>query len=465
MWALIAANLTQGIASVAASLQPHPVAATHQHDPATMYDTGGREYDEFQLATLKGFTHSHNISDIPQIWPLFQYTKHMDAHRENIKRRMTTWARNAKPDQVNIDRGLYFPNTVMKDILALRFNPGGPTAEAATAHHGLSILICRPLTAEGKAVLRRKEQLEATSKRKTFAEAALDEVAPEPTIYPDDFNELHLCIGTYCALLHTLFGERCVFYKHCYKLWMTMQSEIVYDHRYLFTATFCRQILWAIIEYGRAYFSQRLSLDDFIGVHPDDISYPRSNLIELEPFIRTQTQLVRASFPANWNIIKGPAATGTTGSGLPSVIGGQQGSASVVSGVSAGSSATQRTNTTATQRATLVLRQNNIHPTIKTAVDPYFKKVQALKLTQLLNHANITIDDLPSLPGHEQSQLCYNFILGHCTMRNCPRADAHVNATEVTDEFATELIQKLRPGMTEFMTNGAPRKAKRRRRT
>jgi hypothetical protein len=427
-----------------------------------MYDSGGRDYDEFQLAILKGFTHTHNIADITQIWPLFQYTKHMDAHRENIKRRMTLWARTAKPDQVNIDRGLYFPNTVMKDILALRFNPGGPTAEVATAHQGLSILVCRPLNAEGKAALRRKEQLEATSKRKTFAEAAQEEAAPEPTLYPDDFNELHLCIGTYCALLHTLFGDRCVFYKHCYKLWMTMQSEIVYDHRYLFTATFCRQILWAIIEYGRAYFSQRLSLDDFVGVHPDDIVYPRSNLIELEPFIRTQTPLVRSSFPTNWNLTAGIAHTASTGTVLPMIVGGQGGSSTVISGVTTGS-ATRRTNTSTTQRAKLTLRQTNIHPTIKTAMEPYFKKVQGLKLTQMLNHVNLTIDDLPSL-AQWSSGLCYNFILGHCSMQNCPRADAHVNATDITDEFATELIQKLRPAITEFIANGAPRKPKRRRR-
>ncbi len=110
--------------------------------------------------------------------------------------------------------------------------------------------------------------------------------------FPDTMNELHVCIGTYCALLHTLFGERCALFKRCYKLWTTMNSETVYDQRHLFSPIFCRQILWAIIEYARAYFAQRMSVDDFIGVHPDDICYPRSNLLELEPLICTLSPIV-----------------------------------------------------------------------------------------------------------------------------------------------------------------------------
>ncbi len=55
-----------------------------------------------------------------------------------------------------------------------------------------------------------------------------------------------------------------------------MASEVVYDHRHLFTPMFCRQILWAIIEYGRAYFEQHMLVDDFVGIHPADIVFPRS---------------------------------------------------------------------------------------------------------------------------------------------------------------------------------------------
>ncbi len=370
---------------------------------------------------------------------------------------MLEWARNIKPDQVKIDHGLFLASAAIKDILALRFNPGGPTAEVATADQGLSILICRPLTAEGKAALRRREQLEATSKRRTLAEAELELSQNEPQTFPDDFNELHVCLGTYCALLHSLFGDRCVFFKHCFKLWSTMASEVVYDHRHLFTPTFCRQIVWAIIEYSRAYFAQRMSVDDFVGVHPGDIVFPRSNLIELEPVLRTQTPLMRSSFPDRWNTvgIQSPTAQGT--GAIPTVIGGA-GAATVVSGVTAGSTKTTKT------KAQAKLRQTNIHPTIKAAMEPYFKKVHSVRLLQLLSHLNLTVDDLPTLPSGVAGAtgLCYNFILGYCNNPSCTRLDGHIAATDIPDDFAADLIQKLRPAMTDFIANGAPKRPKRR---
>ena len=458
MWAHIAANLTQGIASMAAAIAPTTNVSSTSADPSTLYDHGGRDYDEFQVAVLKGFAHTTNIGEIPAVWPHFQRSKHIEGHRDHIRRKMLDWARNTKPDQVQIDRGLYIPSPAIKDILALRFNPGGPTAEVATADQGLSILICRPLTAEGKAALRRREQLEATTKRRTLAEAELELTQSEPTMLPDNYSELHVCLGTYCALLHALFGERCVFYKHCFRLWTTMASEAVYDHRHLFTPVFCRQLVWAIIEYSRAYFAQRMSVDDFVGVHPGDIIFPRSNLIELEPILRTQTMLLRSSFPERWN----PGSTqsfsdaGTTA--FHTVVGGSSG-VTVVSGVTTGSTKTQKPKSQAK------LRQTNIHPLIKTAMEPYFKKVQGIRLLQMLSHCNLTVDDLPSLQSSGASNLCYNFILGYCNNPTCTRLDGHVAATDISDEFATELLQKLRPAMNEFIANGAPRRPKRRRQT
>ena len=468
MWAQIAANLTHGIASVVAALQPTPPAPA-SYDPATSYDNGGKDYDEFQIAILKGFSHSHRIGDIPKIWPMFQYTKNIENHRDNIKREMVSWAKNAQPDQVPIDRGVFFPNSVLKDILALRFNPGGPIAEAVTADQGLSILICRPRTIEGKAAMKRREQLEATTKRKTLAEAELEFASMSPMVFPDSFHELQGCIGTYCALLHTLFGPKCVFFKHCYQLWTTMNSEGVYELRHLFTATMCRQIVWAIIEYGRSYFAQRMSVNDFAGVHPDEISYPRSFLIELEPMIRTLTPVIRTSFPVSWSsaglaLPIGSATTTHTTQHPPSVVGGQ-GGATVVSGMTHSTSPMARKG--GAQQAPVKIRASNVHPTIKQAMEPYIAKIKALKLSQMLGHVNLTLDDLPTLPAtvNGASSLCYSYVLGLCTHAACPHAEGHVKATDIPDEFATELIAKLRPAITDFMEKGAPKRPKRRRRT
>lgn len=71
-----------------AAMQQMPHGTSH----ATSYKEGGKCYDEYQLAVLKGFTHTHYIPDVPPIWPMFQHTKHMDTHRNNIIRKMKEWA-------------------------------------------------------------------------------------------------------------------------------------------------------------------------------------------------------------------------------------------------------------------------------------------------------------------------------------------------------------------------------------
>lgn len=74
------------------------------------------------------------------------------------------------------------------------------------------------------------------------------------------------------------------------------------------------------------------------------------------------------------------------------------------------------------------------------------------------------MDDLPR-PGPDvcgTGSICYNYILGRCHMDPCNHK--HVRAQDLTDDFVSELLTKLRPGITEFTANGVPPSARRRRR-
>jgi hypothetical protein len=126
MWAQFAATLSQGLA---AAMQ---LAATAAANEVISYDKGGKYYDKFQLAVLQGFSHLPDLSGVQQIWALFQFTKHSDTHKNNIKKKMARWADTQRPP-VMIDRGLYITNASLKDILALQFNPGNTMADVATA--------------------------------------------------------------------------------------------------------------------------------------------------------------------------------------------------------------------------------------------------------------------------------------------------------------------------------------------
>lgn len=450
IWAQVAAQLSQGMVNVAAALQPVPAASTI----ASSYEEGGKFYDEYQLAILKGFAHTHQISLVPPIWPMFQHTKHMDTHRDNILRKMKQWA--MRPEiQVNIDRSLYLSNNSLKEILSLRFNPGGTTAELYSVDSGISILMCRALTTEARTAIRRREHAEERSRNtRTLAEDEAMQNERIITTCPESYDELLRCLGTYCALLHTLFGKRCMFFQHCFLLWEAMNSDYVLERRNHFSALFCRQVVWAIVEEGRSYFSKRMSPDDFSGVNPYDIKYPRSTLHTLEHLIMQQTPIIRGSFPASWEgrgTVSGTRSVGqlTIAPPVPSV---QLGSVAptVVSGISANTG--QRSAGGANQRA-VQIRSSNVHQAIKAVMEPFITRCNGTLLGPMLERLNITVADLPQIPGR---RVCYNFVLGRCSQNGCRNRDGHVNVADLPEDFVTSLLDTLRPSITHFMSVGAP---------
>ena len=451
MWHQFAASLTQGLA---AAMQPTATAlAASAGGVASAYEEGGRNYDKYQLAVVRGFSHTHEFTGIQKIWALFQTTKHVETHRNNIKRTMAHWADAQRPP-VLIDRNLYITNATLKDILALRFNPGNSTAELETAEQGLLILICRPRSSESKAAQRKRELIEgrASKSNLSLGDAKKMYKSSEPTACPEDYNALTKCLGTYCALVHTLFGSRCVFFKHCRDLLLVMNSDRVTERQHAFTPVFCRQVIWAIVEDGRAYFSQQMTAEDFVGVHPDDIEYPESTLDELKPHLRNQSPIFRSSFPPQWSHPTPEAATreGRQATGQFPVANVMVSPASVVSGLSAPTA----TQTQTVPRPTVTIRPTT-HPKIKQVFATYIQKFGSVRLLQLLNSMNLTLADLPSLSSlASDTTLCYNFVLGRCAHSGCQHK--HVPQEEIPDEFATALVNLLQPSVTNFMTNGAP---------
>jgi len=248
-------------------------------------------------------------------------------------------------------------------------------------------------------------------------------------------------------------------------LWTEMNSDLVHEQRSDFTPLYCRQIVWAILMESRIYFSKRLSVDDFLNVHPDAIQYPRSNLYKVVTQVRDMEPIVRSSFPAAWypggsgrthSVAAASTITPGTVAPVQSIAAPAGATPSVVSGITA--------NTPRPPRPPTTIRTTDVHPKIKTAMEPCIAKNRGVWLGAMLTHLNITMDDLPRLPPDVSGTgtLCYNFILGHCKMDGCQHE--HVHARDLPEEFVTDLLAKLKPGIDEFTANGLPPGTRRRRR-
>ena len=122
----------------------------------------------------------------------------METHRDNIRVMMEAWsAAHGEP----IDVGVYLTKTQIDDILNMRFDPGNASATYRSAEKNMSILACRPWTADDIEELREIEQAAAaTEGTHTLKEQGC--LTSNILRLPEaSFLKLRLTIATLAALL------------------------------------------------------------------------------------------------------------------------------------------------------------------------------------------------------------------------------------------------------------------------
>lgn len=179
-------------------------------DGAAKQADESKQYSTFQLAKLKGFCGIVHNSDIPPIWDYFRSTKDVDAHRTKLLECMGQWA---KENEITITRGLYFEKATMDEITKMEFNPGSATAYFPTAEKGISILIVRPRKGHETAELRSKEHAMLLTERNYTLTDALGLSRKDPRPPAHTYLELVRDVGTFCALVRTLFGDSVTIFK------------------------------------------------------------------------------------------------------------------------------------------------------------------------------------------------------------------------------------------------------------
>lgn len=416
-----------------------------------------KPYSEFQLAKLKGFSCVRNDEHLQPIWEYFRSTKDVDAQRTQLLQEMRRWARN---HDVQINRSLYFDKSTMDDFTKLEFCPGTPTAYLATAEQGISILVCRPRSGNETADIRSREQaVQFTEKNQSLSEALLLGKR-DPRQPPSSYHELKLDLGTFCALLWTLFGDRCDYYDNCLALYNMLDSESVFANASNFTAAICRQITWAVLNDSRQYFFKTLTTDDFA---TGRVVWPSSLLMQIVGAdVHACREIRMGNFPEKWGprgtvaslAAKGLAHVAVAGGSLPT---GQPpripaNYPSVPPVASQGG--------TATTDRPVAIRQSDVHPTIRTLMTPYISHFRSVQFRQLCKAAGISEGDLPTIArylSNGRNGMCYSYVLGKCQGKICGRAqEGHVPASEITDDFANELCSKLAPGVERRLATEPP---------
>ena len=416
----------------------------------------GRKYGMSHIAQLKGFCRTDDVKRIPAIWHTFSTTKDVDIYRSTIERRMEKWA---KDKGVEIDLGMYLEDETLKAISQLQFNPSGGGAGVAlaqSADKGLSILVCRPRSLAEIERVRDDEQAAATA----FSTVTVEQAkklkpgavcrAPSGT-----YLELRLLIGTFCGLLYTLFGSHCDYYHELRRIHSALCARDVSAIRGAFTVDKCRRIVWAIIDDGRSFFRQKMSVGDFSD--PDGYTFPSSLLSAIYEPVRFAQVIERPFYPKAWMVVtEGGGNNDTSGKGKGTAGGGYGGTNGGGGGqkggsVGGGGGGQQRAASAPTGRGTWT---DDRHPTIKAMMKAYEGTTGLglrINLGAILNAAHREIRDLPVIPEYVERGrpfLCWGHILGRCHFGDgCTFAKGHPSRSAIPDQFAREVVDILGGGI------------------
>jgi hypothetical protein len=404
-----------------------------------------KQYSTFQLAKLKGFCGIIHNSDIPPIWNYFRSTKDVDAHRTKLLECMGQWA---KENEITITRGLYFEKSTMDEITKMEFNPGSATAYFPTAEKGISILIVRPRQGHETAELRSKEHAMLLTERNYTLTDALGLSRKDPRPPASTYLELVRDVGTFCALVRTLFGDSCDYFQNLFDLWQMLNSEQVYAKSERFGVAMVRQITWAIIEDSRQFFFRTMTEEELARGQPRFPTSYLMNIIGTDVFKAVEIRL--GNFPEKWKVetVHTQEARGTSmgqGRQTPHLVNNTSrtwGTGSLIT--------PQPVPSTGPERPVLI-RQEDVHPTIKSLMEDYIRHFRSVQLRVLCKAAGITETDLPTEARYlrnGKNMLCYSYVLGKCNGKYCGRAsEGHVAAGELSTEFVNRLCALLRPGV------------------
>ena len=404
-----------------------------------------KQFSTFQLAKLKGFCGIVHNCDIPPIWDYFRSTKDVDAHRTKLLECMGQWARE---NEIAITRGLYFEKATMDEITKMEFNPGSATAYFPSAEKGISILIVRPRKGQEMAELRSREHAMLQTERNYTLTDALGLSRKDPRPPASTYLELVRDVGTFCALVRTLFGDSCDYFQNLFDLWQMLNSEQVYAKSERFGVAMVRQITWAIIEDSRQFFFRTLTEEDLARGQP---RFPTSHLMNIiGTDVSKAVEIRMGNFPDKWKIEAGStqgARVTTSMHGRPLA----QNSNNVPRAWGTGPGLSPMPVQSTGMERPVLIRQEDVHPTIRSLMEEYIRHFRSVQLRLLCKAAGITETDLPTEPKylrHGKNMLCYSYVLGKCNGKYCGRtAEGHVSAGELSPEFVNRLCTLLKPGV------------------
>jgi hypothetical protein len=285
---------------------------------------------------------------------------------------------------INRDKSIFLKAKFSEDLVALRFNPGGPVAQLHSVAQGMLMLACRLLTAVEAKYCREYEEAAANTKHTRSLEDLLKRNCGKMVAPATNYMDLKLNIGTYCGLLWAIFGDHCDYYKELSKIYRILNREECFTIHNAYTREVCARITRAIIDKGRLFFGRNPVALDF--APGSTFHFSTSHLEGITDSVRNAIPIQRAMFPCEW---MSQAMSGFPFGGPPTGPPPTQwATPALVPPPTAPMTPTQT-------------KEDTCHPKIKPMMDPYLKRYNKfVGLLKILTSSGKHLMDLPTLPQY-----------------------------------------------------------------
>ena len=124
---------------------------------------------------------------------------------------------------------------------------------------------------------------------------------------------MKLSVNTFCALVWTLFGDNCDYYKGLFEVCETLDLQEVHIIHNSFTADVCRHITWAILSDGRSFFNTVLV--DAQLRRGEQFRWPTSLIYKIADDVRFAKAIDRLFYPTEWLVAAVGGGQGPNGTG------------------------------------------------------------------------------------------------------------------------------------------------------
>ena len=400
-------------------------ANAHKRSTETVVASTTGKFSESKMARLQGWCGLRQTERgmIPEIWEKIQQSSEKEEVKCVLEKHFDTFNKSVE-EPVHI----YFSDRLIEDLTKLRLSPS-KDPDVLTCHLGISILAVPTVTVTERTQRDEDTRMQGTATMRTLADIKAARKGPPPI--PTSYDAGMRLLRQYRIFLQELFGKKCEHLTEVHLIYLSLRSLQNRSLEKMGKKDWAH-IIWAIVVDARQYFGTYTDSDDILAER-----FPVSNLGTMRSLIQSNTELCIRDTPQHWlpqehaplkQLPRAPALGKRTQTEL----------------VEKGVAGTEKNPLVPELIDQPDVENKDMHPIFQAMFSPLEQRNIPLSVSKICKACNLY--GIGKLKRIQNRRACYRWMFGRCKS-TCPSGHEHLTASEIPDDFASELCHQIKDGI------------------